>query len=128
MRSQPVALLRTSLQCTKQWQKSQSSTRLYPCLFSTSSVSQSGHNRWSKIRHDKGANDKKRGSAFSKISQEISFASKSGGLDGNLRLTAAIAAAKKGLRFNPALRRTQQKLIILVIIQLECQRSVSRMP
>lgn len=27
-----------------------------------------------------------------------------GGLDGNLRLTAAVAAAKKGLRFNPAHR------------------------
>ncbi|RPB16099.1 DUF28-domain-containing protein [Morchella conica CCBAS932] len=95
MRSQSIGLLHTSLKCTKQWQTSQSSTRLYPCLFSTSSVSQSGHNRWSKIRHDKGANDAKRGSAFSKISQEISYASKSGGLDGNLRLTAAVAAAKK---------------------------------
>jgi hypothetical protein len=76
MRSQSIGLLHTSLKCTKQWQTSQPSTRLYPCLFSTSSVSQSGHNRWSKIRHDKGANDAKRGSAFSKISQEITYASK----------------------------------------------------
>lgn len=72
-----ILSLHRSLKYPNPQQILSSSTLPYLCLFSTSTSSQSGHNRWSKIRHDKGANDAKRGSAFSKLSQEISIASKS---------------------------------------------------
>ncbi|WWC71455.1 uncharacterized protein I206_105411 [Kwoniella pini CBS 10737] len=39
--------------------------------FSTSIRLESGHNRWSKIRHKKGAIDKERGALFAKLSKEI---------------------------------------------------------
>ncbi|WWC90479.1 uncharacterized protein L201_005415 [Kwoniella dendrophila CBS 6074] len=39
--------------------------------FSTFSRIDSGHNRWSKIRHKKGAVDKERGALFAKLSREI---------------------------------------------------------
>ncbi|OXC67584.1 hypothetical protein AYX13_03876 [Cryptococcus neoformans] len=40
------------------------------CL-STTSITLSGHNRWSKIRHRKGAADQQRGTLFAKLSREI---------------------------------------------------------
>lgn len=47
------------------------------CLqFSTTYVVQSGHNRWSKIKHDKGAVDAKKNLQRSALSKEIVFASK----------------------------------------------------
>ena len=64
--------------------------------FTTTPVAGSGHNRWSKIRHDKGKNDARRGASYSKLSQEITLASREGGTESNLRLNAAIASAKKG--------------------------------
>ena len=54
-----------------------------------------GHNKWSKIRHAKGKNDAQRGLLFSKISIEISAASRACGGDmSNIRLQAAISKAK----------------------------------
>ena len=55
-----------------------------------------GHNKWSKIRHTKGAADAKRGRAFSKVAHEISIATRQGGKDPDLnpRLRQAIAAAR----------------------------------
>jgi hypothetical protein len=48
------------------------------CLqFSTTSAAQSGHNRWSKIKHDKGAVDAKKNVQRSEFSRSIAFASKS---------------------------------------------------
>lgn len=41
----------------------------------------SGHNKWSTIKHKKGAADAKRGKIFSKIAKELTFAAKSGGGD-----------------------------------------------
>ncbi|PUU78145.1 transcriptional regulator TACO1-like protein [Tuber borchii] len=65
-------------------------------FFSSSSHLQSGHNRWSKIRHDKGKNDANKSAEFSRLSQEICSAVKNGGPSpDNLRLSAALAAAKK---------------------------------
>ncbi|MFV1994735.1 MAG: YebC/PmpR family DNA-binding transcriptional regulator [Verrucomicrobiales bacterium] len=57
----------------------------------------SGHSKWSTIKRAKGALDAKRGKIFSKLSHEISVASKEGGGDADLnpRLRQAIAAAKK---------------------------------
>jgi YebC/PmpR family DNA-binding regulatory protein len=56
----------------------------------------SGHNKWSSIKHKKGAADAKRGKIFSRISKEIIMAAKEGGgdVDLNARLRSAIAAAK----------------------------------
>ncbi len=38
----------------------------------------SGHNKWSKIKRDKGANDAKRGAVFTKIGNMIAIAAKQG--------------------------------------------------
>src|SRR5512136_2071212 len=56
----------------------------------------SGHNKWSTIKHKKGAADAKRGQVFTKIIKEITVAAKLGGgdPDGNPRLRAAIDKAK----------------------------------
>ena len=37
-----------------------------------------GHNKWSKIKRDKGVNDAKRGAVFTKIGNQIAIAAKSG--------------------------------------------------
>ena len=56
----------------------------------------SGHNKWSSIKHKKGAADAKRGKVFTKLIREITVAARLGGGDpnGNPRLRAAIALAK----------------------------------
>jgi YebC/PmpR family DNA-binding regulatory protein len=58
--------------------------------------SMSGHSRWSKVKHFKGVIDQRRGKLFSKLSKEISVASKMGGGDPhfNPRLRQAIATAR----------------------------------
>src|SRR6185369_4775377 len=55
----------------------------------------SGHNKWSTIKHKKGATDAKRGKVFTKIIKEISVAAKLGGGDpvANPRLRTAIDKA-----------------------------------
>lgn len=56
----------------------------------------SGHNKWSTIKHKKGAADAKRGKIFTKLIKEITVAAKMGGgdPDGNPRLRTAIDKAK----------------------------------
>ena len=56
----------------------------------------SGHNKWSTIKHKKGAADAKRGKLFSKIIKEITVAARMGGgdVDGNARLRSALLSAK----------------------------------
>jgi YebC/PmpR family DNA-binding regulatory protein len=56
----------------------------------------SGHNRWSSIKHKKGAADSKRGKIFTKIIKEITVSARMGGGDpgGNPRLRHAIDEAK----------------------------------
>lgn len=56
----------------------------------------SGHNKWSTIKHKKGAADAKRGKIFTKLIREITAASKTGGGDPNTnpRLRTAINSAK----------------------------------
>jgi YebC/PmpR family DNA-binding regulatory protein len=56
----------------------------------------SGHNKWSTIKHKKGAADAKRGKIFTKIIKEMSVAAKLGGGDpgANPRLRTAIDKAK----------------------------------
>jgi len=57
----------------------------------------SGHNKWSSIKHKKGATDAKRGKIFTRIVKEIILAAKSGGGDPemNPRLRTAINTAKE---------------------------------
>lgn len=56
----------------------------------------SGHNKWSSIKHKKGALDKKRAKIFTKVIREIVVCVKSGGsnVDTNPRLKQAIVLAK----------------------------------
>jgi YebC/PmpR family DNA-binding regulatory protein len=56
----------------------------------------SGHNRWSSIKHKKGAADAKRGKIFTKIIKEITVAARMGGGDptGNPRLRRAMDEAR----------------------------------
>lgn len=56
----------------------------------------SGHNKWSKIKHKKGAADAKKGKVYTKLIKELTIAAKLGGgdPDGNPRLRTAIAAAR----------------------------------
>ncbi len=56
----------------------------------------SGHNKWSTIKHKKGAADAKRGKIFTKLIKEICVAAKLGGGDAsaNPRLRTAIDKAK----------------------------------
>jgi len=55
-----------------------------------------GHSKFKNIMHRKGAQDKKRAKAFSRLGREISVAVKVGGIDpeSNIRLRSAIGAAK----------------------------------
>jgi YebC/PmpR family DNA-binding regulatory protein len=57
----------------------------------------SGHNKWSSIKHKKGAADAKRGAIFTKIIRELTVSAKSGGGDpnSNPRLRLAIEKAKE---------------------------------
>ena len=56
----------------------------------------SGHSKWAKIKHKKGAEDAKRGALFTKLSKEITAAAKDGGgnPETNIRLRAAMTRAK----------------------------------
>jgi YebC/PmpR family DNA-binding regulatory protein len=56
----------------------------------------SGHNKWSTIKHRKGAQDAKRGKLFSRLIKEITIAARTGGGDaeGNPRLRTALNTAR----------------------------------
>jgi len=55
-----------------------------------------GHSKWANIKHKKGKADAKRGKVFTRISKEITIASREGGgdPDGNPRLRLAIQNAR----------------------------------
>jgi YebC/PmpR family DNA-binding regulatory protein len=57
----------------------------------------SGHNKWSSIKHKKGAADAKRGKIFTRIVKEIILAARDGGGDINMnpRLRTAVGTAKQ---------------------------------
>ncbi|KAI1477356.1 YebC-like protein [Daldinia eschscholtzii] len=65
--------------------------------FASSAVLNSGHNRWSKIRHEKGAADAKKNTQRSGFAKNLTLWSRLYGPDPSLnsRLAAVIAAAKK---------------------------------
>lgn len=57
----------------------------------------SGHSKWAQIKHQKGANDAKRGQLFTKLARELTIATREGGPDpdANVRLRLAIQKAKE---------------------------------
>ena len=52
-----------------------------------------GHNKWSKIKREKGANDAKRGAVFTKIGNQIAIAARSG-VDPTMNSALALAIEK----------------------------------
>ncbi|TEA21481.1 putative transcriptional regulatory protein [Colletotrichum sidae] len=62
---------------------------------STTPMVQSGHNKWSKIKHKKGAADAQKNSMRSQHSKTIALYSRLYGTTDNPQLTAAVATAKK---------------------------------
>lgn len=65
-----------------------------------------GHNKWSKIKREKGANDAKRGAVFTKIGNQIAIAAR-GGADPimNSALALAIEKAKQANMPNANIQR-----------------------
>lgn len=57
----------------------------------------SGHSKWTKLKHSKGALDAKRGAMFTKLGNVITIAAREGGgdSDSNFKLRLAIEHAKK---------------------------------
>jgi YebC/PmpR family DNA-binding regulatory protein len=57
----------------------------------------SGHSKWAQIKRQKGANDARKGQAFTKLGREITVAARQGGTDpeANFRLRLAIAKARE---------------------------------
>ncbi|MFW6074335.1 MAG: YebC/PmpR family DNA-binding transcriptional regulator, partial [Chloroflexota bacterium] len=66
-----------------------------------------GHNKWSKIKRKKAANDSKKGANFSKLSREIQVATREGGPDpeANIRLRLAVDRAKRDGMPNDTIER-----------------------
>src|ERR1044071_207687 len=70
-----------------------------------------GHSKWAKVKHFKGAIDAKRGKIFSKLSKEISIASKLGGgaPDMNPRLRMALLKCRAANMPNDNIERAIKK-------------------
>ncbi len=70
----------------------------------------SGHNKWSQIKNQKGATDKKRGQLFSKILKAISIAAKT----------------EANPQFNPRLRSAMEKAKEFNVPQDNIERAISK--
>lgn len=74
----------------------------------------SGHSKWHNIQKTKGAQDAKRGKAFTKIAREMMVAVKEGGSgdpNNNSRLAAVITKAKAANMPNDNIKRTIEKAL-----------------
>jgi len=71
----------------------------------------SGHNKWSTIKHKKGAADAKRGRIFTRIIREVTIAARMGGGDPshNARLRSAMTAARAANMPNDTLERAVKR-------------------
>jgi YebC/PmpR family DNA-binding regulatory protein len=70
----------------------------------------SGHNRWSKIKHKKGASDAKKSKVWTKLIKEITVSARSGGdPNGNPRLRTAIDKARAQNMPNDTIDRAVKK-------------------
>jgi YebC/PmpR family DNA-binding regulatory protein len=66
-----------------------------PSILNSQAIRWAGHNKWSKIRHKKGAKDMNRAKLFAKATKAIRVASRNCGGDlENLNLQSAVQAAK----------------------------------
>ncbi len=54
----------------------------------------SGHNKWSKIKHQKGITDARKSASFSKLSRGISIAARNGGGDPSMNPSLALMIEK----------------------------------
>ena len=72
----------------------------------------SGHSKWSKIKHQKGINDAKKGKVFSKLAQQITIAARDGGSgDPNA---------------NPSLRMMMQKAKAVSMPMVNVQKAIDK--
>jgi transcriptional/translational regulatory protein YebC/TACO1 len=57
----------------------------------------SGHNKWSKIKRQKGVEDAKKGNLYTKLTREIIMAAREGGgdLESNFKLRLAVQKARE---------------------------------
>ena len=70
----------------------------------------SGHNRWSKIKHKKGASDAKKSKVWTKVIKEITLSARtSGDVDSNPRLRTAVALARSVNMPNDTIDRAIKK-------------------
>jgi YebC/PmpR family DNA-binding regulatory protein len=70
----------------------------------------SGHNRWSKIKHKKGASDAKKSKVWTKVIKEITLSARSSGdVNGNPRLRAAVDKARSVNMPNDTIERAIKK-------------------
>jgi YebC/PmpR family DNA-binding regulatory protein len=70
----------------------------------------SGHNRWSKIKHKKGASDAKKSKVWTKVIKEITISARSSGdVNGNPRLRAAVDKARSVNMPNDTIERAIKK-------------------
>src|ERR1035438_4719265 len=71
----------------------------------------SGHSKWAKVKHFKGAIDAKRGKIFSKLSKEITIAAKISGADPNMnpRLRMALLKSRAANMPNDNIERAIKK-------------------
>ena len=58
-----------------------------------------GHNKWSKVKRAKAVTDSRRGKVFSRLSREITLATKSGGglPEANARLRTLVLKAREAM-------------------------------
>ena len=62
----------------------------------------SGHSKWSTIKRKKGAADAKRGAIFTRLSKDISLASREGGGDIEMNASLRLAVKKAKIANMPA--------------------------
>lgn len=72
----------------------------------------SGHSKWSQIKHQKGATDKKRGLLFSKLLKTISIAAKT----------------ERNSQFNPRLRSAVEKAVENNVPKENIERAINKAP
>jgi len=70
----------------------------------------SGHNRWSKIKHKKGASDAKKSKVWTKVIKEITLSARSSGdVESNPRLRTAVDKARSVNMPNDTIERAIKK-------------------
>src|ERR1700731_4590654 len=86
-----------------------------------------GHNKWSKVKHTKGAKNAKRGKLFSKISLEIISSIKAGGAEPSVngRLAAALSKAKHAMMPKDSVDAAIKKVLYLRCLTSQTYNNVT---